>query len=137
MLKFLNAPLDEKKHLETEKQMWKALWGVPCRIVQFKERVALLMPFCLHVRLSLEEKPLFCHLGSWNKRIAISANAKDPEVDDILDATALSKYQASPLEAARTALQTMRDKGYRHEDFKWNHVALLPVYSVKKLFNSP
>ena len=87
------------------------------------------MPFCLHVRLH-EGVPLFCHLPSWNKRNAIPASAWDPEVRESLVDAALSKYQATPLDAAREALEVMSRKGYHHEDFKWNHVALLPVYNV-------
>ena len=130
VLKVLNSQTNEKVELEAEKRMWSELWEVECHIVQLQDRRALLMPFCLHVRLDSSGGPRFCHLSSWNKLNPVPASEEEPEVEGSLSPADLGTYQQSPRQAAQIALGRMLAKGYQHDDFKWAHVALLPVFNV-------
>ena len=50
-----------------------------------------------------------------------------PELIEQIDSTSLLKYIHNPELAAREAIRAMAEKGWKHDDLAWHHVALLPI----------
>eukprot|EP00835_Amoeboradix_gromovi_P006512 NODE_780_length_4291_cov_0.447758.p1 type:complete len:555 gc:universal NODE_780_length_4291_cov_0.447758:2213-3877(+) len=129
--KFPLRPDHEEEDLKKEADLWNLLWGTKCRVVQLKDRFALLMPFCFHIRM-IAQKPTFVGLQIWNcVGASTSMTFSDHEVREfgVLDHEKLSNYQNDPMSAANEALNCMLEQKVRHDDLKWVHVALLPSFS--------
>ena len=50
-----------------------------------------------------------------------------PELAEQIDRASLLRYINNPELAAREAIQTMAEKGWKHDDLAWHHIALLPM----------
>ena len=50
-----------------------------------------------------------------------------PELTERIDSTSLLKYIHNPVLAAREAIHGMAEKGWKHDDLAWHHIALLPI----------
>jgi hypothetical protein len=129
--KFLLDPDDEENKLQKEADLWNQLWNTKCRVATMNKRSALLMPFCFHIRKRFQTLK-FCGFQDWNRAFQNSdPNLNDEEVSEfaLLDQSDLSVYQQNPMLAAEVALRRMIDLNVKHDDLKWEHVALLPTFS--------
>jgi hypothetical protein len=122
----LKFAINPEKDLNPEATLWNQLWGTHVRVVSVNERSALLMPFCLHIRV-VDGQPKFCGLREWS---GITTSFIDHhEVKDKINVDQLAMYQENPSLACRQALERMCELSVEHDDWKWQHVALWPKYN--------
>lgn len=130
VIKFLNDANDSNG-LEKESQYWRDLWNVECRIVEYKKRCGLLMPFCMTFNPNSKMGQRVSSLSTWNKRLGnVEYNAVSEELEPNLNMEMLEYYQDNPLVAARRALDVLVEKCIKHEDLDLRHLALLPILNV-------
>jgi hypothetical protein len=129
----MKFPVDEKKArmLGEEMRSWNSLWQTDCFICRLKDyRLALVMPFCLHVRVFAHGKRFFCGLNDWNGANRETSEIFDDEVCEFnrIDKSDLQKYQDDPLKAAEKALTRMINQNVEHQSLKWSRIALMPRF---------
>ncbi len=122
--------------IRKERDLWNEIWKTDCFIVEICNREVLVMPFCFqgwaeNKTIALRE------LESWQynrHRITNIGKANNMFFDYIsdlcnLDYDQLMEYEKEPMKVVREAITTMHKAGYQHLSIRWNHFALLPVYS--------
>jgi hypothetical protein len=143
ILKFGNG--NSGRYIAKEAKAWYDVWNVPAYdIILAKYNKVLVMPFCFAgCFLSKTGTPFFTNLKSiGNKGNAPIIESNEDCVNQnnfildfsvygtvgSLDSESFLFYLKNPLKAAENAITNMVQNGYKHNDLKWAHVALLPQF---------
>lgn len=110
-----------------EAQAWKDIWGVPAFELTLLGYPALVMPYCFHGVVLPNGDPFFMNLKSWGK---VGPFLLDDFVNNgsqnQISKRSLQYYLKDPIKTAQFAIQEMANRGYKHDDLKFQHVGLLP-----------
>jgi hypothetical protein len=116
--------------LNNEADMWQKVWKVKKpRVECILGQPAIIMPFVFHCQ-KIDEKIFFIPPYRWTKdTIQKSSIFENGEIEEnkMFDLEQSKKYIDNPIIAAKEALAKMLDIGYKHNDVKWSHVALMPT----------
>lgn len=124
----------KQESLENEAEIWKKIWQITKpRVDIILGQHAIIMPFVFHCQ-NQGSKIFFTPPYRWTKNTNQVPNifeSDEIEENKQFDITQCQKYINNPLVAAKEALKKMIDAGYKHNDVKWSHVALMPSKSLK------
>ena len=125
----------EESILKKEAEVWNTVWEAACAcVINLLGCNAVAMPFAFHACLH-GSSVSFRGLSNRVKGNLSVDSLLSSEVTAVFDEENVRSYYDYPLKVAEEALHALANKGFKHADLCWRHVALLPVYdSVIKLW---
>jgi hypothetical protein len=115
-----------------EAELWRTLWCKKVYVTRLLDVDALIMPYAFHGYIKADGYPSFRTLKAWNMGNSTLEDFVHNGTRDDIDENSIRVYLQNPLRAAKEAIRAMIKAGFRHNDLKWSHVALLPYRYAQK-----
>ncbi|KAJ3392393.1 hypothetical protein HDU92_008452 [Lobulomyces angularis] len=138
LMKIRNKNSNLEVTLEEELKLWELLWDIKVNIMSSLDRQILLLPYVVSCRKDCNSKVCFKHPVLWKtekyEKITDIFDCNKilmNNVTSIFDKDSISKYIDNPLKIATVALNRLKEKGFKHNDIKWEYIALMPFMKDK------